>query len=40
VLDGGVGVVDAVGLLGPVFVGNMTGNIVLLRFAVAGAGGG
>lgn len=35
------GIVDAVSLLGlgPVFVANQTGNVLLLGFAIAGAGG-
>lgn len=35
------GIVDAVALLGlgPVFVANQTGNVLLLGFAIAGAGG-
>lgn len=35
------GVVDAVGLLGlgPAFIANQTGNVLLLGFAIAGAGG-
>src|SRR5438093_12595238 len=40
-LTGVTGLVDAVSFLGlgPVFTANMTGNVVLLAFAVAGAPG-